>query len=126
MNRVKNYHSGQILHQQKCTYMRPAPSYMRVLLGSDVISACVRLACFFMRLSCSICRSDSFTFCWVSIILACSSPKACGIQMCGLQYELNEVLNAISSTLLRPLNTSVLNVNEKVITEEPEEGYYMD
>lgn len=64
------------LHNGWNTYMRPTPSYMRVLLGSDVISTWVRLACFFMRLSCSICRSASFTFCCVSIILACNSPKA--------------------------------------------------
>uniref|UniRef100_A0A0E9VV83 Uncharacterized protein n=1 Tax=Anguilla anguilla TaxID=7936 RepID=A0A0E9VV83_ANGAN len=36
----------------------------------------VRLACFFTRLSCPICRSAIFAFCCVSIIFARSSAKA--------------------------------------------------
>ncbi len=57
--------------------MRPTPSYSRVLSGSVVISAWVSLACFWTRVSWSICRSANFTFCCVSIIFTCSSVNAC-------------------------------------------------
>lgn len=59
------------------TYIRPTPSYRRVFSGSEEISVLVSLACFWTRVSWSIWRSASFTFCCVSIIFSCSSANAC-------------------------------------------------
>lgn len=59
------------------THILPTPSYMRVSSTSVMISVSVRCACFLVLLSCSIWMSASFTFCCVSITLACSSVKAC-------------------------------------------------
>ena len=62
---------------EKVTHIRPTPSYIRVVPGNEAISVCVRLACFFIRVNWSICKSASLAFCCVSIILAWSSAKAC-------------------------------------------------
>lgn len=58
------------------THMRPTPSYSLVLSGSDEISVWVSVAFFWTRVSWSICKSASLTFCCLSIIFTCSSENA--------------------------------------------------